>query len=560
MKSITINFSKFLYLLNFYINELGYKRITLMILSCFLISTIELGGLVLLLPFLKIVTEQTFTKDKIAIIGIFFVFFHISRGFLSYRIIRFQTNLGAYINRELSDKFMIKALSSRYQLFIDQSPIKIATISYSNSTHISIVFQALTNFVNEFLIVLFVFIGFLLINPILFFGFLLFLFFLGILVFKPITKQINYLGKKSQESELKRYGFINLIANAIHDIKIMSLENIFTQRNLTLVDKHSKLNAKYLAISNTQRIVIEVALISMVVISAIIFSLSTLDIKQYAPFIITLGLIAVRTAPALSRLSASFNTIQYSLPYVELYIETLKKLKSYSQLRVKQKTDLPGKLVAKNLSFNYGDKLILENCSLEINQGEIIAIVGESGSGKSTLLDLVSGILPQSDGEFYLNNCPFSPFLSRKFPSRIGYVPQSIAILNDSISFNISLTNNPDKRLLEKSIAKANLTKFINSLSKGIDTYIGDGGQGLSGGQRQRIGIARAIYRNPYLLILDEITSSLDEVTAKNVMQEILLMKGEVSMLFVSHDMRFIKADKIYKLENKTLSLVDGKF
>ena len=207
MKPIILNFSKFSYLLNFYINELGYKRITLMLLSCFLISTIELGGLALLLPFLKIVTEQTFTKDKIAIIGIFFIIFHISRGFLSYRIIKFQSNLGAYINRELSDKFIYKALSSRYQLFIDQSPIKIATISYSNTTHISIVFQALTNFVNEFLIVLFVFIGFLLINPILFFGFLFLIALLGIFVFKPITKKINNLGEKNQESELKRYGF-----------------------------------------------------------------------------------------------------------------------------------------------------------------------------------------------------------------------------------------------------------------------------------------------------------------------------------------------------------------
>jgi len=557
MRSLIRNINQFFYLINFYINELGYKKIILMLFSCFLISTIELGGLALLLPFLKIVTDQTFTKNIIIIIGIFFIIFHISKGFLSYFLIRFQSNLGAYINRELSDKFMIKALSSRYQLFIDNSPIKTASISYTNTNHISIVFQALTNFINEALIVLFVFIGFLLINPILFFGFLSFIILLGLFVLKPISKKINQLGEKSQDFEFKRYGFINLIANAIHDIKIMSLENIFSERNRSLVDKHSKLHARYLAFSNSQRIVIEVSLIIIVVISATIFSFSTLDIRQYAPLIITSGLIAIRIAPSLSRLSASYNTIQYSLPYVKLYIETLQKLKNYSQLRVKQETDFPGNLVAKNLAFNYGDKLILKNCSIEINQGEIVAIIGESGSGKSTLLDLISGILPQSNGDFYLNNCPFSPFLSKEFPSRIGYVPQSIAILNDSISFNVSLTNNPDYDLLKKSIEKANLVSFINDLSRGIDTNIGDGGHGLSGGQRQRIGIARALYRNPHLLIFDEITSSLDEITAKNVMQEILLMRGEVSMLFVSHDMRFLKADKIYKLEKKTLFLLD---
>ena len=557
MKSFIRNFKKFLNILNFYSNELGYKKITLMLFSCFLISTIELGGLALLLPFLKIVTDQTFTKNIILILGIFFIIFHISRGFLSYYIIRFQSNLGAYINRELSDKFIIKALSSRYQLFIDNSPIKIASISFSNTNHISVVFQALINFINEALIVLFIFVGFLIINPVLFFGFLFFIILLWIFVLKPISKKIKDLGEKRQDSEFKSYGFINLIANAIHDIKIMSLENIFSERNRTLVDKHTKLHARYLAFSNSQRIVIEVSLISIVVISATIFSFSTLDIRQYAPFVITAGLIAIRVAPALSRLSASYNTIQYSLPYVKLYIETVEKLKSYSQLRVKQKTDFPGKLVAKNISFNYGDKLILENCSIEINQGEIVAIIGESGSGKSTLLDLISGILPQSNGDFYLNNCPFAPFLSKEFPSRIGYVPQSIAILNDSISFNISLTNNPDKSLLKRSIEKSNLASFIDDLSTGINTYIGDGGHGLSGGQRQRIGIARALYRNPYLLIFDEITSSLDEITAKNVIQEILLMRGEVSMLFVSHDMRFLEVDKIYKLENKTLFLVN---
>ena len=148
-------------------------------------------------------TEQTFTKNIIVVIGIFFIIFHISRGFLSHLIIRFQSNLGDYINRELSDKFIYKALSSRYQLFIDQSPIKIATISYANTNHISIVFQALTNFVNEALIVLFVFIGFLLINPILFFAFLFFIVLLGMFVLKPISKKINDLGEENQDSELK---------------------------------------------------------------------------------------------------------------------------------------------------------------------------------------------------------------------------------------------------------------------------------------------------------------------------------------------------------------------
>jgi len=271
--------------------------------------------------------------------------------------------------------------------------------------------------------------------------------------------------------------------------------------------------------------------------------------------IVTFGLVAIRSAPALSRLAGAYNGFRYSLPFVETLLEMKSGLLSYSQVREDQGVDFPGEYCANDLCFSYGDRVVLTDCSIRIAQGEVVAIVGPSGSGKSTLLDLFAGLQHPSSGSFTLGGKSFSPFHSSIFPTRVGYVPQSISLLDDTLSFNIALEETPDMVRLDEAVKLASLSSLVDTLPLGLQTSLGEGGQGLSGGQRQRIGIARALYRSPSLLILDEVTSALDEATARSVMSELLAMRGQVSLLFVTHDLRLMSADRIYRLDDGHITL-----
>lgn len=291
-----------------------------------------------------------------------------------------------------------------------------------------------------------------------------------------------------------------------------------------------------------------------VVLGCIWLGLLSKDLIQLAPLLATIGLVAVRAAPALSRLAGSYNGFRYSLPLVEGLLEMQEEIARYPQPRHDDHADFQGDYLAEGLSFGYGDRQVLREVSLSIPKGQVIAIVGPSGSGKSTLLDLLAGLQPPASGTFSLSGVPFEPFYSREFSRRIGYVPQSIALLDASLEYNIALENHPNSERLNRAVQRANLTTLISSLPQGMKTTLGEGGQGVSGGQRQRIGIARALYREPALLILDEVTSALDPETEAVVMEELLQLRGQTTLLIVTHNLSVVaSADQIYRLEDGRL-------
>ena len=222
------------------------------------------------------------------------------------------------------------------------------------------------------------------------------------------------------------------------------------------------------------------------------------------------------------------------------------------------KTDFPvhfqGGYSASGLDFSYRDKQVLHNISVNIPHGRVVAIVGPSGSGKSTLLDLLAGLQQPSAGSFTLDGRDFEPFHSANVSRSIGYVSQSIALLDATLQFNICHEENPDPLRLQAAIRKSHLEGLLESLPQGLNTLIGEGCTGMSGGQRQRVGIARALYREPALLILDEVTSALDEATARAVMLELHELRGLVSILIVSHDMSLVTADYVYEIMDGRLS------
>jgi ABC-type bacteriocin/lantibiotic exporter with double-glycine peptidase domain len=215
----------------------------------------------------------------------------------------------------------------------------------------------------------------------------------------------------------------------------------------------------------------------------------------------------------------------------------------------------------KNVSFCYDQnkKEILREVNLEVIKGECIGIVGESGAGKSTLSNLLLGLVSTTSGVLEVDGCRIQSENIQSWQQIIGYVPQEIYLLDDTIERNIAFGINDayiEFSRVGEVVKKAGIQKYISSLDEGLNSKIGERGVRLSGGQRQRIGIARALYQNPQVLILDEATSALDAKTEEGILEELQLMKGNVTMIIIAHRSSTLQfCDRIYKIEDGCLEL-----
>ena len=198
---------------------------------------------------------------------------------------------------------------------------------------------------------------------------------------------------------------------------------------------------------------------------------------------------------------------------------------------------------------------ILNNFSLEIKKGEIVGIKGTTGSGKSTLLKIILGLLKPKKGKILIddNDLHEKNFLNLWY-DKVSYVPQNVYLINDSIKKNILLgiEENTENVKIYNEVKKNSLSdEFINKSIKLDNTIVGENGLKLSGGQKQRLGIARALYQQKEILILDEATNSLDENTEKNILSNILKLENKPTIIFVSHkSSNFNICNKIIDLKN----------
>ena len=214
------------------------------------------------------------------------------------------------------------------------------------------------------------------------------------------------------------------------------------------------------------------------------------------------------------------------------------------------------KIIYDNVSFKYDkdSKPVLNSINIVIPFKKSIALVGKSGSGKTTIVDLLSYVIQPSKGEILIDEKPLSNIKISTWRNQIGYVSQENVIFDDTIANNISMwKNDTDKTCIRKirDVAeKANILDFIDSLPQGLDTKIGDRGIMLSGGQKQRIFIARELFRDPSILILDEATSSLDSESENRIQESINNLQGHITLIIIAHRLSTIKnVDTIYLID-----------
>jgi len=216
----------------------------------------------------------------------------------------------------------------------------------------------------------------------------------------------------------------------------------------------------------------------------------------------------------------------------------------------------------KNVHFKYEDSSdkVLKNINIEIPVNKMVAFVGESGAGKSTLIDMLTLLLRPLEGEIKIDGIPSDEIDSKSWRAQIGYVSQETVVFDDTIANNICLwkgdykTDDSVRENVEEAAKRAYADAFIKDLPDGYNTVVGDRGVRLSGGQRQRLFIARELYKNPNLLILDEATSSLDTESEQFIQQSIDSLKGSMTVVIIAHRLSTIKnADLIYVIEKGNL-------
>lgn len=273
---------------------------------------------------------------------------------------------------------------------------------------------------------------------------------------------------------------------------------------------------------------------------------------------------AFRVLPALGGVSSGINSItmntsQLAAAYQTLYqIKDLEKRETEANygkgLSKNEPVPFLNKIEISNLAFAYpGSENVLTNLNMVIQKGKSIALIGASGAGKTTLADIILGLLKPNAGSIKMDGVDIQ-LLGSKWNDVIGYVSQTIYMLDDTIRRNVAfgiLDNEIDDERIWKVLKIAQLDVFVKSLPEGLDTMTGEHGIRFSGGQRQRIAIARAMYNDPEILVLDEATAALDGDTENAVMEAIDALHGEKTMIIVAHRLTTIRnCDHVYEVGN----------
>ena len=273
---------------------------------------------------------------------------------------------------------------------------------------------------------------------------------------------------------------------------------------------------------------------------------------------------AFRVLPSLGRISNSMNTVLYSVKGLDSVYHNITEARRYEQEysvcvesgEEKEETTIVFKesLEIKKLSFAYDNQQedVIRHLDMSIPKGQSVAFIGHSGAGKTTLADIILGLLLPREGGVFLDGQNIQS-LGTGWRKVIGYVPQSVYLADNTIRFNVAFGENRgqvDDALVWKALEQAQLKEFVEGLPEGLDTYVGDRGIRFSGGQRQRMAIARALYYEPQILVLDEATAALDTETEQAVMQSIEALQGKITMIIVAHRLTTIRnCDVIYEIK-----------
>lgn len=389
------------------------------------------------------------------------------------------------------------------------------------------------------------------------------------LIYLRFRGRLHRLGQTMMDAFENRFLIAQEATGGIKDVKLLGLESTYVKSYSTAAQTAAQSGATMGVMSELPRFVLEaITFGTMLGLILLLLLKSGGNMQAIVP---TLGVIAfstMRLLPSLQQIYHSLVSIRGATAILDKIVDdmTATPLRPLADPEPGEALALERKLELSKVSFAYAqaDRPTLRGVDLVIPARTTVGIVGGTGAGKTTLVDLILGLLTPDAGEIRVDGTPVTEANLRAWQKTLGYVPQTIYLTDDTIAANIAFGVPKDKvdmAAVERAAKIAALHDFVLSdLPQGYDTFVGERGVRLSGGQRQRIGIARALYRDPTLLIMDEATSALDNITERVVMEAVQRIRADKTIILIAHRLTTVKTcDTIFLMDRGRL-LAQGSY
>jgi len=553
------------------------KKMRLMLSMLSISGFLESLTIGLFIPLIGIISEKKtnfpflnnfydFSKIEIndflfLMISLILIVYLIKSIFLTYLEFGIQKLIND-IRVELTSELFKKYINSKYEFHLkNNSSILLRNLTVEIVSFCHGIIGPILILAKEFFIIIFIVILLFLFD----YKISVFAFSFGIiLVFsiKILLRKLLYtLGLKAMNFRGEANKIILESLQGIKFIKSYKIEDNFISRLLKNLKLNADVKSKETAIQSVPRIWIELLVLVTLSLLGLYFFIFNISMSAYFSFVSLFLIAMLKMLPSFMSAIRTINGYQAYKPSIDFIKKELDERINYEEFNkeklMNNEIEFNKELIIDNISFKYeGQKQnIIENLNLKINkEGELIGIFGDSGVGKTTLIDILIGLHNPHKGQFYLDNSLVEQKLIRG--KVFGYVPQFIYLFDDSIKNNILITNNRkiSEENYKKVLEQCDLLEFINSLSDGDQTFIGENGAQISGGQRQRIGLARALANEAKILILDEATSALDKRTEDNIFDTLKKISLKKSILIITHNRNLLNyCNKIYCLKNGNL-------
>lgn len=553
------------------------NKIFLSLIFSLIKSILEVVSIALLIPILSIASSQDNkyfvnnyfsifqklnSKEAIFFFILIFIFVYLIKTSFIIFYNRWNSRFVQNLSVDLMKKVLDTYLSKKYIFFLENnSALLIRNISSETSIFALGLIGSIISAVTNLIFIIFICTFLILYNNYSVYV----IFFLALISFSIIRLSNDNFNKWASIRQNEATYFSKKLFEVLGSIKEVILYNkkSFFLEEISLHAKQFSNSAIYrdTASSFVAPIIEFIGILIFFIFFILLIFYSSMDLNEILVLFGVFAFACLRLLPTVIGFIRSFQNIKFNLPACDVVYQVLKDLKD-SDVFLSDRGLIKNQLENiefKNVSFSYrGQTLpVLKDLTFSIKKGDRIAVVGETGSGKTTLLNLISSLISPSTGKIIINNIDKIDFY-KQIRNRIGYVSQSVYLSDNTVFFNVTLRNNvteEERKNLLFILDSLNLTTINNEKINQFN-FVGERGSKLSGGQIQRIGIARALFRDPDILILDESTNALDDENEEKILNYLIKKFSKKIIIFCSHKKEILKyCNKIIEVKNNTVTI-----